>query len=90
MCVWGFQKKTDRIKMHKANSILSQEGVNGNCQVFVFFRRVKLLRNFDFGKLFPAIFRKTTYRIETEFLSQWKKKMKMEKQQINLKEGKKG
>lgn len=45
-------------------------------QVLTFFRRLKLLNNFDFGKLFAANSRKTTYKIETEFLSQWGGKWK--------------
>lgn len=43
-------------------------------EIFIFFRRINLLNNFDFGKLFAAISRKSTYRKETEFVNQWNKK----------------
>lgn len=56
------------------------ERYNGDCETFIFFRRINLLNNFDFDKLFAAISRKSTYRKETEFVNQWNKKTKMEKQ----------
>lgn len=67
----GFKGKTDRIKMHKNNS-------NNSCKFrklwteIIGFRGVKFLSNFDFGKLFFTISRKTIHRIEKTVEKKWK------------------